>query len=92
MAGFMDLISWIDGKPWAVGLHRKRGLYGWEGLSSPERSALNYEREWHDNFNLKGNQYGMNFQYGGGVVSLPAAQKINNYFNKFWNMDNQFFY
>ena len=81
----MDLIQWIGGEPFAVGLHRKKILVGgFEKLSDLEREALQYEADWHDRYNVKGDQYGMNFQ-NGGVVSLPAAQKINNYFNKLNN-------
>ena len=70
MDNFMDLIQWIGGEPFAVGLHRKKYLMGgFEKLSDLEREALQYEAEWHDKYNVKGDQYGMNFQ-NGGVVSL----------------------
>ena len=66
----MDLIQWINGEPFAVGLHRKKILVGgFEKLSDLEREALQYEADWHDKYNVKGDQYGMNFQ-DGGVVSL----------------------
>ena len=85
MDDFMSLIQWINGEPFAVGLHRKKFLVGgFENLADVEREALMYERDWHDKYGLKGDQYIMNFQKG-GLVSLPAAQKINNYFNKLKN-------
>ena len=85
MDDFMSLIQWINGEPFAVGLHRKKYLVGgFENLADIERQALMYERDWHERYGLKGGQYFMKFQQG-GLVSLPAAQKINNYFNKLKN-------
>ena len=81
----MDLIQWIGGEPFAVGLHRKKFLAGgFENLPDIERQALQYEADWHRKYSLKGDQYSMNFK-NGGIVSLDAAQKINNYFNKLNN-------
>jgi hypothetical protein len=70
MDDFMSLIQWINGEPFAVGLHRKKFLVGgFENLADIEREALMYERDWHERYGLKGNQYIMKFQQG-GVVSL----------------------
>lgn len=86
MDDFMSLIQWINGEPFAVGLHRKKFLAGgFENLADIERQALQYEADWHGKFGLgSGGQYFMRFKKG-GIVSLPAAQKINNYFNKLNN-------
>ena len=70
MDDFMKLIQWINGEPFAVGLHRKKFLVGgFENLADVERQALMYERDWHEKYGLKGDQYIMKFQQG-GVVSL----------------------
>jgi hypothetical protein len=71
MDDFMSLIQWINGEPFAVGLHRKKFLAGgFENLADIERQALQYEADWHSKFGLgSGGQYFMRFQEG-GVVSL----------------------
>ena len=41
MDDFMDLIQWIGGEPFAVGLHRKKILVGgFEKLSDLEREKI----------------------------------------------------
>ena len=79
MDDFMKLIQWINGEPFAVGLHRKKFLVGgYENLADVERQALMYERDWHERYGLKGDQYIMKFQEGGpvqgGVASLGTDQ------------------
>ena len=79
MDDFMKLIQWINGEPFAVGLHRKKFLVGgFENLADVERQALMYERDWHERYGLKGDQYIMKFQEGGpvqgGVASLGTDQ------------------
>jgi len=78
MADFMDLISWIGGEPFAVGLHRKKILAGgFEKLPDIERQALQYEADWHRKYGLGGGtQYFMKFKNGGGVASLPESPDV----------------
>ncbi len=87
----MDLIQWINGEPFAVGLHRKKILVGgFEKLSDLEREALQYEADWHDKYNVKGDQYGMNFQNGGVVIGdksytpLEKQQSIEDILNSYY--------
>ena len=88
---FMKLIQWINGEPFAVGLHRKQYLVGgFENLADIERAALKYERAWHDKYGLKGDQYIMNFQKGGVVdgdetyTPLEKQQSIENILNSYY--------
>lgn len=75
--GFMRHIQWLRGKPYALGLHRKSGTFGWNSLMDDEKDALRFERDWHSKYDLTDDQYTIKFKNGGGVGSLPEAPTIN---------------
>ena len=83
---FMSLIQIIGGKPYAVGLHRKKANVGFNNLSDDEKDALAYEDAWHRRFNLGDDgQYIFKMQEGGGVTSLKPPPNVREVISKALN-------